>query len=287
MYYQNPYQNPYNPYGAMYGQGVQQMPKAKNTQPLTPEMISQLRTNNSTLTIEVPKEDLWRAACTHKETDGRSALSEVEVLSNGERKVRCSICGEEFILTNVTEKDVEDAVNTIINYLQTSKTLYLDAPEKLITQYYQMIPLLKKLPQLYTRAVQNFDMYDNALNQPNYYGGAATNGFQMMGAMLNNPYAGYAGYYQPQPAGNPQGYYQPGYMPQQPQPQYPQGYYQPGYMPQQQQGYVPNPVGSNNPFAYGQVPANTAAPAPAPAVPTPPPAENKNGEIVQTKSYQV
>lgn len=264
MYYQNPYGNPYMGQ-VQYGAPVPQMPKAKYTQPLTPEQINRLRSSGDAFDIKVSQDDLLRAACTHKENGAPTLVSEGVNPATGNEILRCTICGESFEMVEATEEEVQKAVDLIVNLLQTSKTMYLDAPKTLVEQFYQVLPLLRLFPKLYSRAMKNFSMYENALGVNPMNTTAGTNGFQMMGAMLANPYAAYQ-----QPMQQPWG------MPQQ-QPMMAQPVTQPwGYQQPMQQ----------NPLMYGSAPV-APAPAPAPAVPVAPAAPVEGAEVSQQKQFNV
>lgn len=286
MFYPNYYQ-------PQYGMGVNQLPKAKNTQPLTPEMISKLRASGDNFKIEVSEEDLWRAACTHKENGQPTLVSEGVNPVTGNDILRCTICGETFEMIDAKPEEVQAAVDLISNLLQTSKTMYLDAPANLITQYYQMLPLLKKFPKLYERSQKNFAMYENAMYQQPGTVVSGANGFQMMGAMLSNPYAAYGGYPQAPMAGMPQA---PGMMPnampqapmyQQPAPVAAAPGMMPGYpqAPMYQQPMYGNPFMTTG-APVGQAPAPAPMAAPAPGVMPQAPVENA-GEVQQQKQFNV
>lgn len=226
-----------------YSYGVAR-PQAKNTQPLTPEQIAKLRQDSAAFDMKVEVEDIWKAACTHKEKNGQSTL-----IQNTDGSFTCTICHETFKMCDSKVEDIEAAVNTIIDMLQTTKTIYLDAPNDLILQYFQIIPLLKKFPTLWDRAMKNFSVYDNASTQPLSPMGPGYSGFGALQNLLINPYG-----YQPAPYAAPVA---PGY--QQPAPN-PYGYQAPVYG-------APVAMDPNtNPMAYG-VPAGVPTPtAPAPGV---------------------
>lgn len=283
MYYQQ-----YPQYGTpiQYGAGIPTMPKAKYTQPLTPEMISKLRASGDSFKIEVSQEDLMRAACTHKENGQPTLVSEGVNPATGNEILRCTICGETFEMVDASKEDVQKTTDDMINLLQTSKTMYLDAPVQLVEQYYQMIPLLKLFPKLYDRSLKNFSMYENAMNTGTNPTAVGANGFQMMGAMLSNPYGAVYG----APMGYPQAQY-PGQVPAQSimQPQQPMAY--------PQQPYMQNPA--FNPAMYGGNPmmynSGAVAPAPQPMAPAPgtipqaAPAAPTDGtaEVQQQKQFNV
>ena len=282
MNYPNNYPN------MAYGYAVQR-PQARNTQPLSPEQINKLRQGSSALDMKIEQEDIWRSMCTHKEKDGKSTL-----VSVGPDRYKCMICGAEFTMYDLDENAVTELVDKMIDMLQTAKTVYLDIPDDLARQYFQMIPLLKKFPYLWKRAISNFEQYENpgfGVNPmtPGYSGFAAIQNY------LTNPYAGYA-----QP-----GYVQPGYQYQQPNYGYPAapGYVQPGYQYQQPNyGYPAAPVQqvpdmTGNPMAYGAPGVPTPAAAPAPGVmpgvaqpapaPAAAPANAQQGEVKQQQTFNV
>lgn len=290
-----------NPYGPVYGTGaIPVMPKAKNTQPLTPEMIAKLRSGGAGFKIEVSQEDLWRASCTHKENGVPTLVEEGVIKTEDGREmqvVRCTICGETFVITDASNAEVKKAVDTILNLLQTIKLFYVDAPESLIVQYFQMIPLLKMLVPLYERAFNNFNKYESAMDNNGIMmpGVSGSNGFQILGQMLANPYmAAFGGQvpngaYPPPPPGG-YGMYYPT-APVQPDPNQ-AGMYA-GYSVQPTAGVAP--TGAYNPYNGSplmapapQAPAGVApAPAPAPAAPATAPQAGATPEVSQTKQFNV
>lgn len=236
-----------NNYGYTYGVAK---PQARNTQPLTQEQITKLRSNSTGFDMKVDQIDLLRAVCTHKEKNGASALIQLE-----DGRQRCTICGEEFNLVTISDHDLEEKVNGVIDILQTIKTIYLDIPDKLAEGYFQLIPLLKKLLALWKLSVSNFSQYENYMDNPVNTMGPGYSGFAAMQTLLTNPYSNVM----TQPY-----YQQPIYSaPQQPvQPQY--NMYQQPVAPAQAPNY--------NPMAYG-APQQPVAPAPGviPGAPQPAP----------------
>ena len=249
MYYQNQVPAngqtqpgyPYPNYGYTYGFA---RPQAKNTQPLTPDQINALRRNGNAFDMKVTQEDLWAAACTHKEKNGNSTL-----VQNADGTWTCTICHETFKMCENSREEIEAAVNQLIDMLQTSKTVYLDAPEGLVSQYYQMIPLLRKFPDLWDRAMKNFAMYEGTATGVNPMG-MGYSGFGALGALMSNPYGGFMPTMGQMPV-------MPGYQPMPGYPQQPAAPAAPAYPGYPMPGY-PMQVPDGNPMAYG-----------APGVPTP------------------
>lgn len=279
--YQNNYYNGMSQYGAQFGVGVPTRPNAKFTQPLTPEVISKLRSTGDILKIEVSQEDLWRAACTHKENGNITLVSDGINPDTGRERVHCTICGKAFDIVEADAASVNKTVDEMINLLQNAKLMYLDASPELIKQYFQMLPLLELFPKMYERSQKNFDQYAMAQGMVPGNTAVGTNGFAMMNGMLQNPYMAAYGYGYQTPAPVPQPNPYMGQVPMQ-QPMMPQ---QPNMM------YGGAPQFAGNPFMYNGAPMQqpVAAPAPAPAAGTVPPAvpATDDGQVSQQKTFNV
>lgn len=229
------------------GMQYAQKPTAKMTQTLTPEQIKKLRGSGNTFDLHISQPEMWKAICTHKE-NGNIVLTE-----NADGSWTCPICGATFTMSYTDKGKVEEAVNIVVDILQTVKTLYLDIPEEMATQYFQIIPILNKLPALYEIAQNNFNMYDTSSTvNP----GGSMYGFNALNAFTSPAFA-MPGMMGANPAMNPYYQQQPNYVPQ------------PGMMYQQPVG---NPFGYNAPVAQPQeaiaqqpVADSTQASTPAPA----------------------
>jgi len=269
-----------NPYGVNYA--VPAKPQAKNGQPLTQEEINHLRSMSGaeTLDIKISTDDVLIAKCTHREKNGTDSL-----VNLGGDRWRCTICGQEFNMFNGTVEEVTNAVGTIIDILQTSKSIYRDAPDSLTGQYYQLIPLLKKLPNVFQASLNNFSKYENWQQAPEFTANGYYPGFTAMHNLLTGQFMpGMAPGY---------GYQQPAYGYQQPMMQPMQGGYAPNPVvtPQPTAGYYQQPVmqqydPSGNPLAYG-APVAPAPVAPAPgAIPAAPVAAPAAAPAAQSEVQQ-
>lgn len=282
---------PMTQYNTGYGYAAPR-PQARNTQPLTKEQIEKLKQNSNAFSLKIDQEDIWRGICTHKEKNGHSALVRDEDGSE-----RCLICGAKFNMYDASKKEVEDITKKVVDVLQTVKTLYVDASEELVSHYFQLLPLIEKIPQIWELAVNNFSKYESMPDQVNQFG-PRLSGFDMMnriltpyGGMPQQPY-GYAPQYNPAPQ-----QYDYNMQPQpQTAPQYNYGYQQPMAQP------MADPY--NNPMAYGApAPVSPQAPVPGtiPAAPQPmvaptapeaavqPPTApaNPQGEVQQQATFNV
>lgn len=175
------------PAGVMFQQQVKQ---PKYTNPLTPEQIAKLRNNGGGFSLKVDQIDLDRAICTHRDPQTHQHT----LVQNNDGTVTCTICGSTFTpCDNSTKEDVEKATNLLVDILQTAKMLYLDMPDAVCADFFQMIPFIKKTPQLYQIAVDNMRQYDTPAMQNGY----GSNAFGMLG-MITNPMQGMGIGMQPQ-----------------------------------------------------------------------------------------
>lgn len=260
---QNTYFNPtfggygypmYNGTGAQFtGVAPQNVPQMKNH--LTQEEIQKLMQKENSFSLVVTETEKLRATCNHRlyapDANGKTdAITEDPVTG----VCRCAICGYEFspIDYSTNADTLKTAVNDVLDILQTIKLIYVDMPDDVAREYYVIIPLIERIPQLFERAVKNYSKYDNQ----NPYG---FNNRNMNIVQLFNMMSGYL-------SGQP--------MPQQPMQQPMGNPYQQPMMPGmmgsngfvQQPGYMPNTMGyAYNPQQVQQPQAPQAAPAAATA----------------------
>lgn len=209
--------------------------------PLTQEEVMELQKNRATgFTMTVNQLDFTAAACTHKTKEHG-----MQTIDNADGTVTCKICGATFRPVELSTAQVAEATQNLLDILQSIKYFYVDIPDSVAKEFFQIIPLLEKTPQLYDIAVNNFNSYVGA-NNGVQYGNPNQGGFAMLnalgtGAMYQGGYGmGYA----------PQGYIPPQYAP------YGQPQFQPNaQVPVQPQGVVPPQA---NPFGGYSDPAQSA-----------------------------
>lgn len=261
-------------------------PQPGNSQVLTQEQVNALKQNQNEFNMKIDQLDIYRSQCTHRDPNNGA----ITLTFDGDGNCTCAICGATFHMFDGDATDVQKAVDTVKDIMQTAKVLYMDAPHELTRNYYQQIALLDKLPGLWKHSANNFAKYENISSPLNPISGSY-NGFGALNALLTTPYNMYYG--QQQMMGQPM-------MPQQvAAPMAPPAGFMPSQQPMMPQqapmyGYDPNMV---NPMAYGQpmmpqqasamnqqVPAmaQQAPMAAAPAAPAP-----QNNEVQQQKVYNV
>ena len=244
--FDNYYQNQ-NPMGGYY-YNPQAVPQQKIPNVLTEEEIKELRQTQDSFRLNLTTRETMQAACNHRLPDG---TSDSLVFDPTTGTARCTICGYEFspIDENTSIEEINDDVKRITNILQTIKLMYIDLPADASRSFFQIIPLIEKVPKLFEFAAKNFNKHEfNSWQYNNGSVGAMT--------MLNNIQAmfnpGFGGFGQPmygqpvqQPMMNPM--QQPMYgQPVQPQPMMnPQAPMQPMQQPAGA-GVVPGV----NPFGY-------------------------------------
>ena len=186
------------------GQGMQPVKQMNN---LTPEEIQQLVKKENQFSLQMTQTEKLRAVCNHRRQDG-SGDALVEDPTTG--LCRCEICGYDFkpLDAHTTTKEaLMGAVTDILDILQTSKLMYIDMPPEAAREYFQIIPLIEKIPLLFEFALKNYSKHEQqnpyAYNNHNM---GAMQLFSMLSGALNG--GGGMGAYMQQPQ---QPMMQPGY----------------------------------------------------------------------------
>jgi rubredoxin len=175
-------------YGANPGyvyQGMTPQQQVKQTNVLTPEQIKQLQQNQEQFSLSITQEEYWRGICNHRTADG---LSDALVEDPNTGCVTCTICGYTFkpLDPNVSSDTIKDSVEVIIDILQTIKLLFIDLPAEAAKEYFQIIPLIEKIPNLFEYAAKNMARHEN-------FGWTYNNRNMGAAAMLKNLQAAFGG----------------------------------------------------------------------------------------------
>ena len=157
---QQQFQQPQMGFAPQFGQpmyGASVMPaqtmfkEVQVTNPMTKEDLELLKPVKNAFNMNIDPVDVARAKCPHKNA--------TKLLINpigGGNMVKCSQCGAEFDLTIRSKEDIEASVNNLVNFLEQMKLYAVNFDEEFYKDYMMMIPLLRKAPNLYEMAVQNF-----------------------------------------------------------------------------------------------------------------------------------
>lgn len=254
------YQGGYVPNGMIFQPTTA---KLNMTQGLTPEQLKSLRKTGG-FSLDISEEELWRSFCTHRQ-DNKFTVS-----VDDEGNFTCALCGTKFKSFDGTQAEAKEIVEKVVDLMETTKMQALNLPPKTIQDFFQIEPVLKRLPDLYAQSLND---YKNALGVDTYAFGQENNAFVQYQQMIN-PMAG-NNYYDPAMMNMNQPMYgaQPGMYPQQPmmnmgQPMYNQPMYnqpmmnmgQPMYNNAPQQQVQGNPFNSN-PAPVNNTPQQNNAPA--------------------------
>lgn len=144
--------------GSMYGQNKVVVPQ--NTQPLTQAEQNELKKKSPAFTTELTRDELLRSYCTHRNKDGST------LVENSDGTVTCAICGETIVFpaNGYTKEEVHEIVTKFRNLLNVIKCQYFDIPPQIVKEFFQIMPYVEKVPELYNLAMQNFNSYNRNAN---------------------------------------------------------------------------------------------------------------------------
>ena len=192
---QQPYQNYYQNNAFMAGQGVQYNPGFQPVRlhnVLTADEIAELMKTNNQFSLALTEKDKKRAVCNHQKADGTGDAL-VEDPATG--KVVCNICGYAFKPLDAfvtTEETLKAAVDDVLDVLQTIKLIYFDLDGTVAREYFQIIPLIEKIPSLFQIAAKNYAKHENVMPWANNGKNMSTmQAFAMLSNMLNSGAAPY------------------------------------------------------------------------------------------------
>ena len=220
------------------GMAPQATMKVQNV--LSEAEIKELQSTASQFSLGLTDREMLQAACNHRSADGSS---DTLVIDPKTGLCRCTICGYEFkpVDSDTSYESIKEACDRITDLLQTIKIMYTDLPAQAAREYFPIIPLIGKIPQLFQFAAKCFAKHEYngwSFNQQSMAGAAMyQNLSNIFGAgmqPMQNP--AFAGGFMNAPQA-PNGFGYPGASQPQPQPFVPQGGY--AYTPGQTPAAVP------------------------------------------------
>ena len=229
--------NPYPGAPVTYNPAV---PQPTNISSLSEEEIKLISQKKpSKIDINISQEDHLRSMCNHN----HNGHSVVQPLNDGSGKVYCPSCGAVWNSDIADKEQVQGAVDLIYDQMQNAKWAG-DYNVELVRDYFPIIELLKKFPDLHEYAMQTHTKYVNAGQYQNANEAAVFSQFNNLMYGTPTPMMGYGQYF-----GQPQ---QPVYGQQAPMGQ------QPVYNPAQgyQQGVPASPMTNPMQAPMGQIPVN-------------------------------
>ena len=153
------------PYGmpTMAGYNYQGMgqaaPMQKFNNVLTEEEIKALMQKDKEFSLSITEDEYRRGICNHRNAEG---TADTLVYDNNTGEARCMICGYKFrpIDSNTSLDQIKGSVADIIDILQTIKLMYIDLPPAASREFFQVIPLLEKVPMLFDYAAKNMTKHE-------------------------------------------------------------------------------------------------------------------------------
>lgn len=175
----NMYNNNYwgNPgYAANFGYAKPNLPNPTN--PLSKEDMALLKQKAPQFSLAISQVEALKAICTHRDEKGET------LMQNSDGTVTCAICGTTFTPIMADADTINGIFKSVIDCLETMKIMYMDIPNDVAKQYFQMIPFLEKGPQLYKIANDHYSKYSNSSIMSNNYNNGA-NAFALYSALMN------------------------------------------------------------------------------------------------------
>lgn len=109
--------------------------------PYTEEEIDRMKRETRGDGFGVTELRKYKSICTHKQNN------RIVTDLKADGKIYCPICGKTF-KADFTNEEVEEAVKTVLDIMETIKLQYIHAPKEVLP-YYQIIPYLEDVPKLY------------------------------------------------------------------------------------------------------------------------------------------
>jgi hypothetical protein len=229
--YQQPQVGPYT------GYQFNAMAPVKMTNPLMDRARDMIKAG-AVNSLAITQEDLDKAVCTHR-LDDRFTIHST---NNPDKpnEVECDICHAVFeVVTDVTTEQINNAFDNVYDALNTMKMMYTTMPDKLATEFFQILPVIVNGKKMWKICCDQFNKFVDPSGI-----GRENNGHDNVFQRFNANFTGAA-----IPVYNQQ------VMPQQPVYQQTPVYQQPMQMTGQQ--YVPQMQGS----IYGVQPGTMGQPA--------------------------
>lgn len=162
--------------------GFQQSQQAIRTHnPLSAEEIQKLTKNVDAFNLGLSDMDRLKAACVHYNTEGK-----MQLVDNHDGTYLCSICGYNFKpCQNKDLASVQSVCDQMVDILQTIKLIYWGLPDEIVRDFFTIIPLIMKVPQLWQMALGNFQQYRQENGMAGYQNGGGNSVYQMFNMLAN------------------------------------------------------------------------------------------------------
>lgn len=142
------------------GMGYQQPVEATKTKSFySEEEYNKLVKRASSFSLNLTEEEYLRSFCNHRTLDGTGDTLIVDPTTG---IVSCELCKYQFRpCDDISQEEIQEDVNRIVDILQTIKIMYVDMPVNVAKEYFQIIPLIEKIPKLFDLAAKDMAKHDN------------------------------------------------------------------------------------------------------------------------------
>lgn len=161
----------------------------KFTNPLTKEEVQELQKSKvPAFSLDLTPAEQLKAKCPHRLVKDDGTVQSWITSPDGGVTARCAGCGATFRLQKISPEELANAIETVKSTIQQAKTYGMQMPEEFFADYAMMIPLLDKLPQLYTMANLNFAEIQRSLRPVSAAPNPRGNDWDTIHSLVNGTY---------------------------------------------------------------------------------------------------
>lgn len=161
----------------------------KFTNPLTKEDLQRLqKTKTPAFSFNLTPEEMTKAKCPHRLIKEDGTAQSWMTTSDGGMTAHCAGCGATFRLQKVSPEELSNAIDIVKSTIQQAKAYGFQMPEEFFTEYAMIIPLLDKLPQIYTMANINFAEIQRSLRPVTSAPNPRGNDWDVIHSLVNGTY---------------------------------------------------------------------------------------------------
>ena len=161
----------------------------KFTNPLTKEDLQRLqKTKTPAFSFNLTPDEISQAKCPHRLIKEDGTAQSWMTTSDGGMTAHCAGCGATFRLQKVSPEELSNAIDIVKSTIQQAKAYGFQMPEEFFTEYAMIIPLLDKLPQIYTMANINFAEIQRSLRPVTSAPNPRGNDWDVLHSVVNGTY---------------------------------------------------------------------------------------------------
>lgn len=161
----------------------------KFTNPLTEEDLQRLqKTKTPAFSFNLTPDEMTKAKCPHRLIKKDGTAQSWMTTSDGGMTAHCAGCGATFRLQKVSPEELSNAIDIVKSTIQQAKAYGFQMPEEFFTEYAMIIPLLDKLPQIYTMANINFAEIQRSLRPVTSAPNPRGNDWDVIHSLVNGTY---------------------------------------------------------------------------------------------------